>query len=130
MSETVEALARDVSLGAIDDTVRNALSKMAHVHFAPTQLAAKRLELDGLELTRLQSEQELLQQLEDQRSELRDLELELREKQASLEESVQVVATEDGRVLELLTDSGSVISSGSYISQYFFGTAKGRWGRK
>ncbi len=96
-------------------TQQTVLSSEQQVNQVRDELAAKRLELDGLELTRLQSEQQLLQQLEDQRSKLRDLELELREKQASLEESVQVVATEDGRVLELLTDSGSVISPGDPI---------------
>ncbi len=96
-------------------TQQTVLSSEQQVNQVRDELAAKRLELDGLELTRLQSEQQLLQQLEDQRSKLRDLELELREKQASLEESVQVVATEDGRVLELLADSGSVISPGEPI---------------
>lgn len=43
----------DVSLGAIDDTVRNALTKMAHVHFAPTRLAGRRLEAMGEEPWRI-----------------------------------------------------------------------------
>jgi len=33
----------DVSEGAIDDAVRNALTKMSHVHFTPTKLAQKRV---------------------------------------------------------------------------------------
>ncbi len=33
----------DVSEGAIDDAVRNALTKMSHIHFTPTKLAKKRV---------------------------------------------------------------------------------------
>ncbi len=33
----------DISEGAIDNAVRNALTKMAHLHFTPTQAAAKRV---------------------------------------------------------------------------------------
>lgn len=33
----------DVSLGAIDDTVRNALTKMSHLHFTPTSTATRRV---------------------------------------------------------------------------------------
>jgi UDP-N-acetylglucosamine 2-epimerase (non-hydrolysing)/GDP/UDP-N,N'-diacetylbacillosamine 2-epimerase (hydrolysing) len=33
----------DVSEGAIDDAVRNALTKMSHIHFTPTQIAMKRV---------------------------------------------------------------------------------------
>jgi len=33
----------EVSQGAIDDAVRNALTKLAHVHFAPTETAARRI---------------------------------------------------------------------------------------
>ncbi len=33
----------DVSEGAIDDAVRNALTKMSHIHFTPTKIAKKRV---------------------------------------------------------------------------------------
>ena len=33
----------EVSEGAIDDAVRNALSKMSHIHFTPTELARRRV---------------------------------------------------------------------------------------
>ena len=33
----------DVSEGAIDDAVRNALTKMSHIHFTPTELAKQRV---------------------------------------------------------------------------------------
>lgn len=39
----------DVSEGAIDDAVRNALTKLAHLHFAPTELSARRLVAMGEE---------------------------------------------------------------------------------
>jgi HlyD family secretion protein len=79
---------------------------------ARDQLATKRLELNGLELKRLEAEQQLEQQLEARRSELRDLELSLRELAASLEESVRVVSPHDGRVLELAVGRGDVVTPG------------------
>jgi len=79
------------------------------------QLAARHLELGGLELERLEEEQRLDQQLEAQRSELRDLDLELRELRASLEENVRVVSPHAGRVLELTVDRGDVVSPGTPI---------------
>lgn len=82
---------------------------------ARDQLAEQRLQLESLKLTRLQSQQELDQQLEARRTQMRDLNLELREKQASLEESMHVIATEDGKVLELLVDKGSVVGPGTPV---------------
>ena len=96
-------------------TQQTVLSAEQEVTRIRDELASQRLELDGLELIRLKSEQDLLQQLEDRRSRMRDLELELREKQASLEESVHVVATEDGKVLELLVDEGNVVAPGNPV---------------
>jgi UDP-N-acetylglucosamine 2-epimerase (non-hydrolysing)/GDP/UDP-N,N'-diacetylbacillosamine 2-epimerase (hydrolysing) len=43
----------DVSEGAIDDAVRNALTKMSHVHFTPTKLAQKRVLAMGEEYWRV-----------------------------------------------------------------------------
>jgi len=43
----------DVSEGAIDDAVRNALTKMSHIHFTPTMLAKKRVLAMGEELWRV-----------------------------------------------------------------------------
>jgi UDP-N-acetylglucosamine 2-epimerase (non-hydrolysing)/GDP/UDP-N,N'-diacetylbacillosamine 2-epimerase (hydrolysing) len=43
----------DVSEGAIDDAVRNALTKMRHLHFAPTELARRRVLAMGEESWRV-----------------------------------------------------------------------------
>lgn len=77
------------------------------------QLASKRLELAGLKLSRLESEQALDQQLEEKDRRLRELDLELRELQASLQENVEMRSTVDGRVLELVTALGDVVSPGT-----------------
>ncbi len=77
------------------------------------QLASARLELNGLELRRLESEQQVDQQLEVRRTAIRDLEIELRELQAQLEETGRIVAPRTGRVLELMVDRGDVVSPGT-----------------
>lgn len=79
------------------------------------QLAALRLELNGLELKRLEGEQQLDRQLEARRAVLRDLDLELRELRSSLGENVHIVSPEAGRVLELLVDRGAVVSPGTPV---------------
>ncbi len=43
----------EITVGAIDDTVRNALTKMAHLHFACTQKAAKQIRAMGEENWRI-----------------------------------------------------------------------------
>ena len=43
----------EVSQGAIDDAVRNALTKLSHVHFAPTPTAARRILAMGEEAWRV-----------------------------------------------------------------------------
>jgi UDP-N-acetylglucosamine 2-epimerase (non-hydrolysing)/GDP/UDP-N,N'-diacetylbacillosamine 2-epimerase (hydrolysing) len=43
----------DVSEGAIDDAVRNALTKMAHLHFTPTEIARQRVLAMGEETWRV-----------------------------------------------------------------------------
>lgn len=43
----------EVSSGAIDDAVRNALTKLSHLHFAPHQNAAKRIRAMGEEAWRI-----------------------------------------------------------------------------
>ena len=77
------------------------------------QLASARLELNGLELQRLESEQQVDQQLDVRRAAIRDLEIEVRELQAKLEETGRVVARRSGRVLELMVDRGDVVSPGT-----------------
>src|SRR5215475_14526389 len=70
----------EISEGAIDDAVRNALTKMSHIHFTSTELARKRVigmgeeewrvhwagapSLDHLRRSRLLSKEELQEQLD------------------------------------------------------------------
>ena len=79
------------------------------------QLAGFRLELNGLELSRLESEQQLEQQLESRRGVIRDVEIQLRELRGNLEENVQITSTAAGRVLELLAARGDVVSPGTPV---------------
>lgn len=79
------------------------------------ELAAARLELDGLELTRLEEDQRLGQQLETQQAEIRDLVLTIGELEAQLTENANVVSPYHGRVLELVVDPGDVVSPGAPV---------------
>jgi HlyD family secretion protein len=91
------------------------LASEQHLNDAKTRLAAVRLDLNGLELKRLDSAQQVAQQLETRQAQIRDMELELRERQARLGESARVVSSHDGRVLEVLADRGDVVSPGTPI---------------
>lgn len=79
------------------------------------QAAGQRLELSGLELRRLEAEQQVDQQLETRRAAIRDLELSARELRAKLAEQVAVVSPYNGRVLERLVDRGDVIDTGTAL---------------
>lgn len=79
------------------------------------QIAAQRLELSGLELASLDSEQQLDQQFETRRAAIRDLDLEARELRAKLAEQVQVVSPYTGRVLERMVDRGDVVTTGTAL---------------
>ena len=79
------------------------------------QLDSRRLELNGLETKRLESVQQLGQELETRERALRDLELETRELQAKLAENVHILSSHAGRVLEVLVDRGAVVSPGTPI---------------
>jgi len=96
-------------------TKQTVVASEQRLNEAGDRLAKARLELNGLELRRLESEQGVDQQLEVRRAEVRDLELELRERLARLEESARVVSPRDGRVLELLVDRGDVVTPGTPI---------------
>ncbi len=85
------------------------------LNVATDQLAASRLELTGLELKRLEANQQLDQQLEARRNAVRDLELEIRELEARRQEEVTIVSSHAGRVLELMVDSGDVVAPGTSI---------------
>lgn len=96
-------------------TKQTLVASEQRLNTAQDQLAAARLELNGLELKRLESAQQVDQQVQTREAAIRDLELELRERQARLEETVRVVAPRDGRVLELLVDRGDVVNPGTAI---------------
>lgn len=91
------------------------LSSEAELNKARDQLAAQKLELNGLDLEHLEATQALEQQLETRRGQLRDVELEIHELTGNLEENANVVSSESGRVLELSVDAGDVVSPGSPI---------------
>jgi len=96
-------------------TKQTFLASEQRLNDAQDRLAGKRLELNGLELKRLESAQQVEQQLEARQKEIRGLELELRERQARLAQTARVVSPRAGRVLEVLVDRGDVVSPGTAI---------------
>lgn len=96
-------------------TQNTVLASEQEVNRVNDQLASERLALSGLELSRLEGEQQLQQRLDAQRNEMREIELQLAEKKASFEESVQIIATDQGRVIELMVDRGDVVNPGSPV---------------
>jgi HlyD family secretion protein len=76
-------------------------------------LASQRLQLNGLDLKRLEDDQQLDQQLSTRQAAIRDLELESRELNAKLTENVVVTSPYSGRVLEILGARGDVVNPGS-----------------
>jgi HlyD family secretion protein len=96
-------------------TKQTFLASEQRLNEAQDRLATARLDLNGLELKRLDAEQQVDQQLEARQKEIRDLELELRERQARLAETARVVSPNAGRVLEVLADRGDVVSPGTAI---------------
>lgn len=94
-------------------TKQAVLASEQSLNTAQDQLASARLELNGLELKRVEAEQQVDQQIETREARIRDLEIELRERQARLGETARVVANRAGRVLELLVDRGDVVSPGT-----------------
>jgi HlyD family secretion protein len=94
-------------------TKQTLLATEQKLNTAQDQLASARLERNGLELKRLESEQQVGQQIETREAVIRDLEIELRQRQARLGETARVVAGRTGRVLELLVDKGDVVTPGT-----------------
>ncbi|HEX2224516.1 MAG TPA: NHLP bacteriocin system secretion protein, partial [Thermoanaerobaculia bacterium] len=94
-------------------TKQTLLATEAKLNTAQDQLASARLELNGLELERLEAEQQVDQQIEVRQAAIRDLEIELRQRQARLGETARVVSNRAGRVLELLVDRGDVVTPGT-----------------
>jgi HlyD family secretion protein len=94
-------------------TKQTLLSTEEKLNTAQDQLATARLEQNGLELKRLEAEQQIDQQIEVRAAAIRDLEIELRQRQSRLGETARVVANRAGRVLELLVDRGDVVTPGT-----------------
>lgn len=80
------------------------------------EIAGLRLEANGLSLKRLETRQQLDQQLETRQASLLDLELKIRDLRAQLAEDVTVVSPFAGKVLELTAGPGDVVASGSAIA--------------
>jgi HlyD family secretion protein len=96
-------------------TKQTLLASEQRLNTAQDQLASARLELNGLDLKRLEAEQQVDQQVQGRATTIRDLEIELRERQARLVETARVIAPRSGRVLELLVDRGDVVNPGTAI---------------
>ena len=94
-------------------TKQTLLASETSLNTVQDQLASARLELNGLDLKRVDAEQQADQQTQSREAEIRDLDIELRERQARLGETSRVVANRAGRVLELLVDRGDVVSPGT-----------------
>jgi HlyD family secretion protein len=127
LQRSIDTLEKDVSLlterfgeeekllgdGLI--TKQTLLATQQSLNAKKDDLAKQRLDLNGLELKRLEAEQQLQQQIEERQTAVRDLELELRELNAKLAENVDVRSPQAGRVLEILADRGAVVSPGTPI---------------
>lgn len=96
-------------------TKQTFLASEQRLNEAQDRLAGVRLDLNGLELKRLEAGQQTDQQLETRQAAIRDLELELREREARLAETARVVSPHEGRVLEVLVDRGDVVAPGTPI---------------
>lgn len=127
LRRTIDTLERDLEIlrerleaerGLLDEglvTRQTLLATEQEVNGKRDELAAAHLELDGLELDRLEQDQSLDQQLETRRAEIRDRLLEIGELEARLEENARIVSPYDGRVLEIVVDRGDVVASGSPV---------------
>lgn len=127
LERSIEAAEKDVALlrervdaqkNLLDDgliTKQTFLTTQQSLNAKRDELARQRLELNGLDLKRLEADQQLVQQLETRQAALRDLELQIRELGAQLGENVNVLSPFSGRVLEVLADRGSVVSPGTPV---------------
>ncbi|MEA2602762.1 MAG: HlyD family secretion protein [Acidobacteriota bacterium] len=127
LERSIEAAEKDVTLlrerleaqkNLLDDgliTKQTFLTTQQSLNTKRDELARQRLELNGLDLKRLEADQQLVQQLETRQAALRDLELQIRELGAQLGENVNVLSPFSGRVLEVLADRGSVVSPGTPV---------------
>lgn len=127
LERSIDTLEKDVALlrervsaekSLLDDgliTKQAFLSTQQDLNTKRDQLAQQKLDLNGLELKRLEADQQLDQQLETRRATLRDLEIQTRELGAQLGENVNVLSPFSGRVLEVLAKRGDVVTSGAPV---------------
>jgi HlyD family secretion protein len=127
LERSIDALQKDVALlqervaagkSLLDDgliTKQTYLSTQQDLNAKRDQLAQQRLDLSGLELKRLEADQQLDQQLEARQATLRDLDLQTRELGAQLGENVNVLSPFSGRVLEVLANRGNVVAPGTPV---------------
>jgi HlyD family secretion protein len=127
LERSIEAAEKDTALlrervdaqkNLLDDgliTKQTFLTTQQSLNAKRDDLARQRLELNGLDLKRLEADQQLVQQLETRQAALRDLELQIRELGAQLGENVNILSPFSGRVLEVLADRGSVVSPGTPV---------------
>jgi len=127
LQRSIESLEKDVSLlrerldaqqGLLNDgliTKETFLTTQQSLNAKRDQLAQARLDLNGLDLKRIEADQALDQQLETRQTAIRDLELEIKDLNAKLGENVNVLSPYAGRVLEVLANRGDVINPGTAI---------------
>ncbi|MFY9820517.1 MAG: NHLP bacteriocin system secretion protein [Thermoanaerobaculia bacterium] len=127
LEHSIETLGKDVTLlqermeaqkGLLDDglvTKQAFLATQQELNAKRNQLAQQRLDLNGLELKRLEADQQLDQQLEVRQTALRDMDLQIRELGAQLGENVNVLSPFSGRVLEILASRGNVVTPGTPV---------------
>jgi HlyD family secretion protein len=127
LERTIEALGKDLTLlhdrleaqqGLLNDgliTKETFLATQQSLNTKRDALAQARLDLDGLDLKRIEADQALDQQLETRQTTIRDLELEIKELNAKLGENVNILSPYSGRVLEVLANHGDVVNPGTAI---------------
>ncbi|HSS78267.1 MAG TPA: NHLP bacteriocin system secretion protein [Thermoanaerobaculia bacterium] len=127
LERSIDTLEKDVALlrermsaekGLLDDgliTKQVYLATQQDLNTKRDLLAQQKLDLNGLELKRLEGDQQLDQQLEARRATLRDLEIQTHELSAQLGENVNVLSPFSGRVLEVLAKRGDVVTSGAPV---------------
>ena len=125
LERSIESLEKDVALlrerldaqqGLLNDgliTKETFLTTQQSLNAKRDQLAQARLDLNGLDLKRIEADQQLDQQLEARQTAIRDLELEIRELNAKLGENVNILSPYSGRVLEVLANRGDVVNPGT-----------------
>jgi HlyD family secretion protein len=127
LQRSAESLEKDISLlrerldaqqGLLNDgliTKETFLTTQQSLNAKRDQLAQARLDLNGLDLKRIEADQALDQQLETRQTAIRDLELEIKDLNAKLGENVNILSPYSGRVLEVLANRGDVVSPGTAI---------------